>query len=149
MRIHRFEEIEAWKKAPELTRRVYQITEVGRFSRDFGLRDQIRRAAVSAMSNIAEGFERDGNKELIQFLSIAKGSSGEIKAQLYVALDNGFIDQDQFESIYKLAEDTGRLIGGFIRYLQRTDLVGRKGRVKPGPRNLELGTRNSELDYEH
>jgi four helix bundle protein len=78
------------------------------------------------MSNIAEGFERDGNKEFIQFLAVAKGSSGEVRSQLYVALDNGFIDQKQFESAHKLVVETGRLIGGFIRYLKQSDLRGKK-----------------------
>src|ERR1044071_8834864 len=82
-----FEDIEAWQKARELTRRVYEVSEVGAFARDFGLRDQIRRASVSALSNIAEGFERSGTGEFIQFLSAAKGSAGEVRAQLYVALD--------------------------------------------------------------
>ena len=86
-KITRFEEIDCWRKSRELTKSIHQITLKQRFSRDFGLRDQIRRAAVSVLSNIAEGFERDGDKEFIQFLSLAKGSCGEIRAQLYVALD--------------------------------------------------------------
>ncbi len=81
-----FEEIESWQKARELTRKVYAVSNQGAFTKDFGLRDQIRRASVSIMSNIAEGFERDGNREFLQFLAVAKGSSGEVRAQLYVAL---------------------------------------------------------------
>jgi four helix bundle protein len=126
MTLNRFEDIEAWKKSRQLTREIYQLTGAGRFTRDFSLCDQIRRAAVSIMSNIAEGFERDGNKEFIQFLAVAKGSSGEVRSQLYVALDNGFIDQKQFESAHKLVVETGRLIGGFIRYLKQSDLRGKK-----------------------
>src|SRR5438445_8247510 len=99
-KILRFEEIEAWKKARLLTRDIYQVTAKGDFARDFGLRDQIRRASVSAMSNIAEGFERDGNKEFIQFLSNAKGSTSEVRSQLYVALDAGFIDEKKFQELY-------------------------------------------------
>jgi four helix bundle protein len=99
---------------------------VGAFSRDFGLRDQIRRASVSIMSNIAEGFERDGNKEFIQFLSTAKGSSGELRSQLYVALDAGFLDQSGFNSLYTQANSTTNLIGGFMRYLKDSELRGRK-----------------------
>jgi four helix bundle protein len=82
-----FEEIEAWKKARELTKRIYQISSRGPFSKDFGLRDQARRASVSIMSNIAEGYERGGTKEFLQYLSIAKGSVGELRSHLYVALD--------------------------------------------------------------
>jgi len=126
MTIHRFEDIESWKKARLLTHHIYQVTSEGSFSRDFGLRDQIRRASVSAMSNIAEGFERDGNREFIQFLSNAKGSVGEVKSQFYVALDAGFIDQPQFANLYGQADDTGKLIGGFMRYLQESDLRGKK-----------------------
>ncbi len=85
----RFEDIKAWQKARELVKNIYQATSVGKFARDFVLRDQIRRAAVSIMSNIAEGFEREGNKEFLQFLSLAKGSCGEVRAQLYVAIRSG------------------------------------------------------------
>ncbi len=82
-----FEDIEAWQKARELTNRVYDASDKGAFARDFGLRDQIRRACVSILSNIAEGFERSGTGEFVQFLSSAKGSAGEVRAQLYVALE--------------------------------------------------------------
>jgi four helix bundle protein len=88
-----FEEINAWQKARELTRRVYQISGEGQSARDFGLRDQMRRACISIMSNIAEGYERSGTKEFVQFLSVAKGSVGEVRSQLYVALDQKYISQ--------------------------------------------------------
>lgn len=116
--IERFEDIDAWKKARELTHRVYTVSNDGPFSRDFGLRDQMRRAAVSVMSNIAEGFERGGDVEFKRFLSIAKGSAGEVKAQLYVALDAALISRDQFDALFKMATETGNLIGGFMRYLR-------------------------------
>jgi len=90
-----FEEIEAWKKSRELVRAIYQATSLGAFSTDYGLRDQIRRASVSIMSNIAEGFEREGTREFVQFLSMAKASAGEVRSQLYVALDQGYIGQMQ------------------------------------------------------
>jgi len=115
--IEKFEEIEAWQKARELTREIYRITNQGSFVKDFGLRDQIRRAAVSVMSNIAEGFGRGGNKEFIQFLSTAKGSASEVQAQLYVALDAEYITKEQFQLLYDLAQSSGKLTGGFIRYL--------------------------------
>jgi four helix bundle protein len=89
----RFEEIGAWQKSRELTREIYKITAAGRFGRDYGLRDQIRRASVSIMSNIAEGFERSGSGEFGQFLSTAKGSAGEVRSQLYVALDQEYLPQ--------------------------------------------------------
>ena len=119
VKIKRFEDIEAWKKARELTQEIYAVSNEGSFARDFGLRDQIRRAAVSVISNIAEGFERGGDVEFRRFLSIAKGSAGEVKAQLYVALDAGLINQDQFDSLYRMATEVGNLIGGFMRYLTR------------------------------
>ena len=125
-KIDRFDDIDAWKKARELVNAIYKATSHGDFSRDFGLRDQIRRASVSVMSNIAEGFERGGNKEFHQFLSVAKGSAGEVKAQLYVSLDAGHLSQEDFDSLYKLADETGRLIGGFMRYLAHSEHRGAK-----------------------
>ena len=124
--IEKFEDIEAWQKARELTREIYRVTNDGGFSRDFGLRDQIRRASVSIMSNIAEGFGRGGNREFIQFLSVAKGSASEVQAQLYVAVDAGYISTDHFRQLYSLAQSTGNLIGGFIRYLSRSTNKGVK-----------------------
>ena len=91
-----FQEIEAWKKGRELTRVIYTCTAVGRFSKDYVLKDQIRRAAVSVISNIAEGFERGGKNEFIQFLSIAKGSAGELETQMYIALDQGYVKDEEF-----------------------------------------------------
>ena len=116
-----FEEMAAWQKARELTRRIYAVSATGRFRRDFGLVDQIRRASVSAMSNIAEGFERRGGREVAQFLSIAKGSLGEVKAQLYVALDQGYIDDSTFKELVLLASDAARLLGGLARYLRQKE----------------------------
>ena len=122
----RFEEIEAWQKARELTKLIYALSNDGQFMRDFGLRDQIRRASVSIMSNIAEGFGRGGNKEFIQFLSIAKGSASEVQAQIYVALDASYITQEQFQQLYDLTKSTGNMIGGLIRYLSKSNLKGVK-----------------------
>lgn len=125
-KIEKFEDIEAWQKARELSKAIYAVTGDGAFARDFGLRDQIRRAAVSVMSNIAEGFDRSGNRELIQFLFIAKGSAAEVQAQLYVALDAGYLNLEQFQQLYALAGDTSRLIVGFIRYLKSRETTGGK-----------------------
>jgi four helix bundle protein len=124
--IQRFEDFDAWKRARTLTRQVYAVTAAGSFARDFELRGQIRRAAVSVMSNIAEGFERDGTKEFLQFLSTAKGSAGEVRSQLYVALDASHIDQVTFDELCALTCEVSRLIHGLMRYLQSTDIRGQK-----------------------
>jgi four helix bundle protein len=124
--ITRFEDIVAWQKARQLTKAIYEATSRGEFSRDFGLREQIRKAGVSSMSNIAESFEREGNKEFVQFLTVSKGSTAEVKSQLYVALDARFITQPEFTGLYQIADDTSRVIGGFMRYLQTSGLRGRK-----------------------
>jgi four helix bundle protein len=124
--IEKFEDIEAWQKARELTREIYRVTNHGAFAKDFGLRDQIRRASVSIMSNIADGFGRGGNREFVQFLSMAKGSVSEVQAQLYVATDAGYLTKDQFEQLYSIAQSTGNLIGGFIRYLTKSTDKGVK-----------------------
>jgi four helix bundle protein len=125
-RIKKFEELEAWKKARDMGKAIYPVTSTGSFSRDFGLRDQIRRAGVSAMSNIAVGFERGGDKEFRQFLAVAKGSVGEVKSQLYVALDAGFLTAKAFDDLYALATETSRLIAGLMRYLKDSDFKGVK-----------------------
>jgi four helix bundle protein len=125
-KIERFEDIEAWKKARELTKIIYGVTSQGKIVTDFSLKDQLRRAAISVMANIAEGFEREGNKEFRQFLAMAKGSVGEVKALLYVALDAGLTSSEQFDRIMALADETSRLLAGFLRYLKATDKKGSK-----------------------
>jgi four helix bundle protein len=100
-KIKKLEDIESWKSARRLTKQIYEITAAGEFTRDFGLKDQIRRASVSTLSNIAEGFERGGDQEFLQFLSVAKGSCGEVRAQLYVALDQGYLSAETFETLSK------------------------------------------------
>jgi four helix bundle protein len=125
-KIERFEDIDAWKKARELTKIIYEITSQGRIATDFSLRDQIRRASVSIMANIAEGFEREGNKEFRQFLAMAKGSVGEVKSLLYVALDAGLASSEQFQRIITLADEASRLLAGFLRYLKASDKKGSK-----------------------
>lgn len=125
-KIERFEDIEAWKKARELTKIIYEVTAQGKIATDFPLRDQLRRASLSIMANIAEGFEREGNKEFRQFLAMAKGSVGEVKALLYVALDAGLASSEQFQKIMALADETSRLLAGFLRYLKASDKKGSK-----------------------
>jgi len=122
--IKRFEEIEAWQLARELAREVYAATKVHDFAHDYGLRDQIQRAAVSIMSNIAEGFERGGNKEFANFLSIAKGSCGEVRAQLYVALDQNYITPDAFERMGALCGRIATLLYYFIASINRSSVPG-------------------------
>jgi four helix bundle protein len=111
-KITRFEELIAWQKARVMTREIYRVTRSGKFAQDFGLRDQIQRAAVSVMSNIAEGFERGGRAEFHQLLSVAKASCGEVRSQLYVAMDAGYVDERTFAKVFALAEEVGRIVGG-------------------------------------
>jgi four helix bundle protein len=116
--ITRFEEIQAWQTARELTQVVYAFSNLGDFSHDFGLRDQMRRAAVSVMSNIAEGFESRTQFLFIEFLGRAKGSSGELPAQAYIARDIGYLNQDQFDQLFNLSDKCSRQIARFIQYLE-------------------------------
>ena len=125
-----FEEIECWKKARELTRLIYEVSGKGNFAKDFGLKDQIRRAAVSIMSNIAEGHDRSGTGEFVQFLAIAKGSAAEVRCQLYVAFDQGYINDKDFHLITDLATETGRMIGGLMNYLRGSRYKGTKYKVQ-------------------
>ncbi|HNF35446.1 MAG TPA: four helix bundle protein [Anaerolineales bacterium] len=116
--IRRFEEIEAWQTARELTRLVYSITEEGKFAKDFGLKDQIRRACVSIMSNIAEGFESKTQPAFIRYLGVAKASAGEVRAQLYVANDVKYLSDEQFAQLFDIAEKSSRQLSRFISYLE-------------------------------
>jgi len=129
----RFEDIEAWQSARRLTRELYAISQRGRFSKDYGLGGQLRRAAVSILSNIAEGFERDGTGEFIQFLAMAKGSVGEVRAQLYVALDQAYIDQGTFGALDGLACETSRMLAGLMRYLRHSSVKGQKYKSRGTP----------------
>ena len=124
--IERFEDIEAWKLARQATRHIYKVSSVGAFSRDFALVNQIRRAAISVMSNIAEGFERGGNREFLQFLAIAKGSCGEVRSQLYIAADQNYFDKTTFDEIARVVVETSRTISGFMKYLQGAPERGSK-----------------------
>ena len=112
MSIKCFEDLIAWQKARELTKAIYKITSTGIFSKDFGLKDQIQRASVSVMSNVAEGFERNSRNEFHQFLVIAKSSCAEVKSQLYVALDVNYLIEAIFQDLKAQAEEVSRIIGG-------------------------------------
>ena len=116
--IIRFEEIEAWQTARELTKLIYMLTDDGKFARDFGLKDQIRRASVSIMSNIAEGFESQTQAQFIRYLGIAKASAGEVRSQLYVTRDLEYITQEQFTKAFAMAEKASRQTARFISYLE-------------------------------
>ncbi len=118
--------MEIWQKGKLLTKSIYVATSSGSFSKDWALRDQIRKAAVSIPSNIAEGFERGGNKEFINFLSIAKGSTGEVLTQLHIAVELGYLSTKEFKSLEALAIEIGNMLGGFIGYLKRSDKKGSK-----------------------
>lgn len=114
MRIEQFEDIVVWQKSKKLTLLVYDIFQD---NRDYGFRDQIQRASVSVMNNIAEGFERKGNKELSKFLFIAKGSCGEVRSMLYIAKERNYISQKQFEEMYELSVEISKMLSGFIKTL--------------------------------
>jgi four helix bundle protein len=123
--IGRFEDIECWKQARDLVKNIYFITQNAPFAKDWGLKDQIQRAAVSIMSNIAEGYERGSNKEFSQFLFIARGSAGEVRSLLYVALDQKYIDQLTFKKLFETSLLISRQIKSFISYLQSSSLKKR------------------------
>lgn len=120
----KFEDIGAWQRSRELTKEIYKITSRGEFARDFGLKDQIRRASVSIMSNIAEGFERSGTGEFRHFLAIAKGSAGEVRSQLYVAFDQEYISSIVFDPLNVSVTEISKMLSGLMDYLNKSGLKG-------------------------
>lgn len=121
-----FSDIDAWQTARELTSLVYAVTRAGAFAKDFALRDQVRRASVSIMANIAEGFGRSGSGEFIQFLAVARGSACDVSSHIYVALDQAYVTQAEFTRLNELAERCINLIGGLMKYLQKSTMKGAK-----------------------
>jgi len=117
MKIERFDEIKAWQMARELTRKIYNLTNKDRFARDFGLKRQIQAAAGSSMHNMAEGFDSETNAEFLRFLRYAKRSCSEVQSELYVALDQDYISEAEFNDVYNHAGQTRATIRGFIKYL--------------------------------
>jgi len=117
-KVENFEDLEVWKLARKLTGKVYALSRSGAFSKDYGFRDQICRASVSIVSNIAEGFERRSNHQFMQFLDIANGSAGEVRAQLYIALDLGYITQKEFQEAVKDISSIGKMLTSLIRHLR-------------------------------
>ena len=117
-KVEHFEDLEVWKLARKLTGKIYSFSRSGVFAKDFGFRDQICRAAVSIVSNIAEGFERRSNSQFVQFLAIASGSAGEVRAQLYIALDLGYITQTQFQDAFDDIVCIGKMLTSLSRHLR-------------------------------
>ncbi len=128
MTIERFEDLEIWQLSRELCKCIFVITKTNPFCQDYKLRDQIRTSSGSVMDNIAEGFERDGNKEFIQFLSVSKGSCGECRSQSYRAFDYDYIDQKTLDELINKTITLSKKIAGFISYLKKSDLKGKKFR---------------------
>ena len=124
--IKSFEDIEAWQRARMLSKDIFELTIMGSFAKDFSLRDQINKASGSIMGNIAEGFERGGTKEFIQFLSIAKGSAGEVRSQLYRALDRKHLEENQHSHLMEQIKAISKMITGFIAYLRASNIKGIK-----------------------
>lgn len=135
MSVKYFEDLEVWILSRKLTNKIYNVSNDGRFAKDFGLRDQIRRAAVSIMSNIAEGYERGGNQEFIQFLSIAKASCGEVRSQLYVAMDQNYINKKECEQLIDVFKKLSIMINNFIEYLKGSRYKGTKYKM---PKNKSV-----------
>ncbi|MDP4228368.1 MAG: four helix bundle protein [Bacteroidota bacterium] len=124
--IKKFEDIEIWQQARELCKEIMTITKFQSFEKDYSLKEQLRRSSGSIMDNIAEGFERQGNREFQQFLYIAKGSNGEVRSQLYRALDYGYIDMETFSRINLLSNKVGVKIHNLIDYLAKSNIKGMK-----------------------
>ena len=119
MKVQRFEELEAWQIARELANQIYKITKQESVCRDFGFVDQIRRAAISIMNNIAEGFERGSNKDFVRFLFIARGSAGEVRSLLYLGLDQGYLTNSEFSECRDLCIRSGQIIWALIKGLRK------------------------------
>jgi four helix bundle protein len=126
MKIARFEDLEVWKEGRLLVNMVYNLTDKPLFKKDFGLKEQIQRAAVSCMLNVAEGLDSDSNSQFIQYLVYARRSSSEVQSVLYVALDRRYITQKEFENAYEQARIVGKLSNGFISYLKTNQLTGNR-----------------------
>ena len=126
MKIVKFEDLEIWKEARELCKMVYEVTSAGPFGNDFRFRDQIRASAGSIMDNIAEGFDRGGNKEFYQFLSISRGSVGEVRSQAYRAFDNKYISEEVFNKFLEQTGTLSRQIYHLMQHLKKSEFKGTK-----------------------
>ena len=132
MRVQRFEDLDVWKAARQLARTIYSVSSRGRFARDLWLRSQIQRAGVSVMSNIAEGFERGGDKEFFQFLAHAKRSCGEVRSHLYIALDQGYLSEEETDSLSRETIRISGMLTNLMKYLGSSTRRGSKFRQTPG-----------------
>ena len=130
--VKKFEDLEMWRKSRILCTGIFEIMNCEKFSRDYKLKDQINGSGGSVMDNIAEGFDRGSRLEFLNFLSIAKGSAGEVKSQLYRALDRGYINSDKFDELYLLAEEISKMIGSFMDYLNKSNIKGTKFKGRTG-----------------
>lgn len=149
MKIERFEDLEVWKDSRRLANLVYKITKKREFARDYGLQDQMRRASVSVMSNIPEGFESRTRAMFVEYLGRAKGSSGELRAQLYLANDQAYITEDEFRQAYDLAESCSKQLGGLMKYLESNpgrQYPTRTGTRTPGKSTLHQSPSNERLE---
>lgn len=138
MQIKNFEELEIWKIARRLTQEVYTLAQTPELSRDYGLREQMQRAAVSIMSNIAEGFERGGNQEFVQFLYVAKASCGELRSQLYVTLDQKYIDPQAANEMTMTLKRLSMMIKHLIDHLKQSGMRGPKYSSSSSSRSFEI-----------
>src|SRR3989344_3790087 len=144
--VQKFEDLLAWQKARELTKFIYDISKYRNFEIDRGLQDQIRRAAVSVMSNIAEGFDRGTRQELINYFYIAKGSCGEVKSQLYIAYDSQYIDISTFRNGLSLSDECSRLIQSFIQKVKQSSHTGIQYKKEKSKHELEREIFDRELE---
>ncbi|HEX3046104.1 MAG TPA: four helix bundle protein [Bacillota bacterium] len=123
-KIEKFEDIESWRQARDLVKSIYKLTQKTSFNKDYGLKNQIQRAAVSVMSNIAEGFERGSNNEFVFFLYVAKASAGEVRSLLYTAFDLGYLDKEEFDNLFSGIVKISQTISGLIKYLKVSKCKG-------------------------
>ena len=140
-KIEKFEDIEAWKVAREISRQACYITRSGDLAKDFGLRDQVRRSAVSVMANIAEGFDSGSNREFARFLAYALRSATELQSHLYVALDQDYLNKQEFDTLFMSTTKCKNLISGFARYLRSHS---KSQKTQLGTLNVELRTRKED-----
>jgi four helix bundle protein len=144
--VKRFEDLDVWKKARAFCNDIFHLTQQGPFSKDYSLKDQINRSSGSIMDNIAEDFERDGRSEFIQFLSYSKSSAAEAKSQLYRALDRNYIGEKDFANLYDQSGQIGKMLGGFINYLKKSDIRGLKFKVnEPLEEYINYSSKESEV----
>ena len=130
MKVKTFEDLQVWQDTRNFVKTIYVLTSSAQFNKDYGLKDQIQRASVSIMNNISEGFERDSNREFIKFLGYSKGSAGEVRSMLYVALDLKYITEEQFELSYNNSLDIIKQLANFIKYLRTYSIKKNLNKVK-------------------